>query len=82
MSNRFGKTACSFLCHVTAALAAERRAAIDRYLVLAEPTAANLQQRSGTDGRTDRRTPYRCVDPAPPCMPVMPMNKHVKAHQS
>jgi len=48
--------------------------AIDRYLVLAGPTAANLQQRirccepmlGETDGRTDEWTLYRLVDPAPP----------------
>ena len=48
-----------------AAAAADRRAAIDRYLILAGPTAANPQQRSAagehdrTDVQIDGRTPYR-----------------------
>ena len=43
---------------------AVRRVAIDRYLLPAGPTAANLQRwaHAGTDRRTDRRTPDRCVD--------------------
>jgi len=44
------------------------RAAIDRYLLAAGPTAANLQQRhavAGCDyGQTDGRMPDRCIDPA------------------
>jgi len=47
-------------------------AAIDRNLLLAEPTAANLQRRlcgSGGSGpvlgETDERTPYRHIDPSP-----------------
>jgi len=44
------------------------RAAIDRYLLAAGPTAANPQQRraaAGWDRRTDRRTPDSCINPAP-----------------
>ena len=47
-------------------------AAIDRNLLLAEPTAVNLQRRlcgSGGSGpvlgQTDERTPYRHIDPSP-----------------
>jgi len=44
-------------------------AAINRYsLLLAGPTAANLQQRraaAGWDRRTDGQTPDRCVEPGP-----------------
>jgi len=49
------------------------RAAIDRYIGPARPTAANPPQRHAadsmqsiaeTDRRTDRRTPYRYIDPA------------------
>ena len=51
-----------------------------RYLLLAEPTAANLQQRvcccgpilGHTDGRTDGRTQYRSIDPAPRAMRGVP----------
>ena len=55
---------------------AERCAAIDRYLLPAGPTAANLQQRvcrcvpvlRQTDGQRDERTvgltPDNCIDPA------------------
>ena len=42
-------------------------AAIDRHLLPAWPTAANLQRRvccCGTDRQTDGRTPCRFVDPA------------------
>jgi len=42
------------------------RAAIDRYLLTAGPTAANLQQRvcccGPMLGQTDGRTPYRCME--------------------
>ena len=46
---------------LSAAAAARRRAVIDRYLLPAGRTAANLQQRrgrahDGTDGKTDGRT--------------------------
>jgi len=50
-------------------------AAIDRYLLPAGLTAANLLQRglllcahAGTDGRTDGWTPYGFIDPAPHIM--------------
>ena len=57
------------------AFAAERRAVehpaaavVDRYLLLAGPTAANPLQRRATMGKTDRqtngRTTYRYIDPA------------------
>jgi len=48
--------------------AAERRAAVDRYLLLAGPTAANPQHRRAVgewDRQTDGRTPYRYIDPIP-----------------
>ena len=47
---------------VLLAFAADRRAAIDRYLLAGGPKAANLQQRraaTGWDRRTDRRTDAR-----------------------
>ena len=53
------------------AAAAERRpagrAALDRYFLAAEPTAANPQQRhaGGRMEQTDGWTPDRCIDPAP-----------------
>ena len=52
-------------------------AAIDRYLPLAGPTAANLQQRIcycvPTPGRTDRRTDAICIDPAWHSMRAVPI---------
>ena len=48
-------------CHCEHSLSAGH-AAIDRYLLPAGPTAANLQQ---PDYGTDGRTPYRCTDPDP-----------------
>ena len=55
---------CPHLLPCAVLLRAQRRAAIDRYLLLAGHTAANLQQRSAagewrhkqTDGQTDGRT--------------------------
>jgi len=50
-------------------------AAVDRYLMPARPTAANLQH-AGRDGRTggetDRRTLYRCMEPARHTMLPLP----------
>jgi len=48
---------------------AERRAAVDQYLLLAGPTAVNPQQRQSAadkrDSQTDRRTPCCYIDLAP-----------------
>ena len=47
------------------------RAAIDRYLLAAEPgsqqkiRSIDLRRPDETDGQTDRRTPDSCIDPAP-----------------
>jgi len=63
-------------CHPTnsvRALKVKCRAAIDQYLLLAGPTAANLQQQSvaGKWGRqADGWTPYCYIDPAPHTMLV------------
>jgi len=40
------------------------RAAIDRYILPAGHTAANLQQRNAAGELWDRRTPVRYIDPA------------------
>ena len=47
-----------------------RRAAIDRYVLPAEPTAANPLHAAAAgewDIQTDGRTRYRYIDPAPLC---------------
>jgi len=54
------------------------RAVIDRYLLPAEPTAANPPRAAAAgewdrDGQTDRRTLYRYMDPAPHTTPAVPM---------
>jgi len=47
-------------------------AAIDRYLLPAEPTAANLQQRPDSRNRqTERGTPGSCIDPYSHTMEAM-----------
>ena len=70
--------------HCRGAAAADRRptsrAAIDRYLLVAEPTAANPPQRRAaaagwnrrTDRQTDRRTD-RCIDYVPQSSWAEPM---------
>ena len=63
--------------HCRGAAAADRRptsrAAIDRYLLVAEPTAANPPQRmEQTDRQTDRRTD-RCIDHVPQTSWAEPM---------
>ena len=62
-------------------LPAAAAAAIDRYLLPAGPTAANLQQRvrwlDGTDRHTDRKTPDSCIDLAPHTMRAMPIKQVV-----
>ena len=54
-------------------------APIDRYLLPAGPSAANLQQRvccrGSVLGQTDGRTPYRFIDPAPRTTRAAPMMK-------
>jgi len=60
------------------AFAAERRAAMDLYLLPAGRSAINPQQRrenDGTDRQTDGRTPDRYKDPAPRTMWAVPMNR-------
>jgi len=53
-------------------------AAIGRYLLYQpgpqQQTSRTLLQRAnGTDGRTDRRTPYRFIDPIPHTMRAVPI---------
>ena len=61
--------------HCSQLLLSASRAAIDRYLLAAGPTAANPPQRRAAgewgDGRTDWRTLDSCIDPAPHTMPAV-----------
>ena len=62
-------------------------AAIGRYLLYQpgpqQQTSRTLLQRAnGTDGRTDRRTPYRFIDPVPHTMRVVPISKHISVQFS
>jgi len=58
--------------------AAVSHAAIDRYLLLTGPTAANLHQQfcccAPMLGQTDGQTRDRCIDPAPHSMWAVPIN--------
>ena len=52
------------------------RAAIDRYLLPAGPTAANLPHAAAAgewDRQTDGRTPYRFIDPVPHTVRAAPI---------
>jgi len=55
------------------AFAAERRAAIDRYLLPQPARISGVPWPRQTDGRMDRRTPDRYIDPAPHAMRAVPI---------
>ena len=63
--------------------AAVQAAAIDRYILPVEPTAANLQQRvcccGPMLGQTDGRTLYRFIDPVHHTMQEVPFSYYVPA---
>jgi len=56
------------------AFAAERRPCSSRLISPARPPCRGVwRPNDGTDGRTDRRTPYHYIDPTPPNMPAVPL---------